>query len=1255
MASHVTPKKNAQYITYIGLPDQADTKLFKSNTTIAAGDFKVSTDGGALGNLGTLPTVTPAGGKMVKITLSAGEMNGDNITLVCSDAAGAEWADVILNIQTSANQIDDLAKPGDNMNLADDAITAAKYDESTAFPVKSADTGATEIARTGADGDTLETLSDQIDTLQPAANYPTNFGVLAIDESGIVESNLKEINGNSVVGNLATLTLKQLDIQNSAGSAIIAKSTGGNGNGIEVEGNGTGIGLKVTGGATGSGVEVKGGATSGKGMLIQAVNGDSIGLDVQGSGDSSALRCIGGSDSGHGIQASGQANGHGIFASAGAGSTAHGIIAVGGGTSGSGIYATAGGGDNNGFTAAGSGSGKDISAKEIGTPVALDGGTASLAGMLTKMADDNGGADFNAGTDSLHELSTETSLIESTVNGIDTTVNAIETDTQDIQTKIGTPVALDGGAATLGGMLTKMADDNGGADFDATTDTLEKISAAVGGISGGDWTANEKTEIKTVLGITDTGTPDSTPSDGALKNIQDRLPAALVSGRMDAQTSAYDASLDFTLTQKQSIEARCEIAITDTGIDGMVAIVGQATAQTQTTLTDTVNLASVDFTDDYFNDMAIVFTSGPNRGQSTPITDFDDTTDTLTFADVWPNTFTGTDKYIIVPKIYVENIATAIDANVVSIDGQLTSGNNATLNLKQLNVVNSAGDAVVFQSTGGNGEGLFIEGHGTGDGVKIHAGLTSGYGIRVISDQGVGAYLQGGNGAGLRALSVGGAGGGIEASGNGGSAGIEAVGGATGAGMEITGQGSGHGLKVTAGASGGEGLNVVSAGGVGARFQGGGGSGLYALSTGGDGKGINAVGNGSGDGISATAGATGNGVNITGGSSSGDGVYVSTTAGNGITVIGTGGNGIDVSGDGAAAVLIAGTGSANGLQCLGGSSSGHGIWAYSLNSGDHGIYGQGAGSGHGLYCKSQTSGNGIHAQGAGAGAGIYTKGGTSAPGGAGLEAVGGSADGSGIQADGNGAGHGIQTTGGATGAGLRAIGGATSGNGVYVSATAGNNSGILTYGKGTGAGLTATGGGEGPGARFAGGLGSTGGAGIEIEATGTGDHAGVDIEGQNAGHGIKVTAGSSGGEGLNVIAGAGAVGARFQGGSSGLFVLGTDAGSKGLTASGVSKDIDAKEIPHSIKKNTAIAGLKFVMVDATTGNPAAGFTVTASRKLDADATWSAMPGSGTIVDNGSGVYSIDIAAADTNGDTGVWRFTAPGAETTLITFVTELA
>ena len=41
---------------------------------------------------------------------------------------------------------------------------------------------------------------------------------------------------------------------------------------------------------------------------------------------------------------------------------------------------------------------------------------------------------------------------------------------------VGTPVALDGGTATIAGMLTKLADDNGGATFDATVSSQDKIN-----------------------------------------------------------------------------------------------------------------------------------------------------------------------------------------------------------------------------------------------------------------------------------------------------------------------------------------------------------------------------------------------------------------------------------------------------------------------------------------------------------------------------------------------------------------------------------------------------------------------------------------------------------------------------------------------------------------------------------------------------------------------------------------------------------
>lgn len=111
MPSFVTPKKNTEFIFYASLVSRANTQVFQANPTIAAGDFKVSTGGAALANLATLPSVDPAGSKLVKFTVSASEMNADNIQIIGSDAAGDEWCDITINIQPTARQIDDLQYP----------------------------------------------------------------------------------------------------------------------------------------------------------------------------------------------------------------------------------------------------------------------------------------------------------------------------------------------------------------------------------------------------------------------------------------------------------------------------------------------------------------------------------------------------------------------------------------------------------------------------------------------------------------------------------------------------------------------------------------------------------------------------------------------------------------------------------------------------------------------------------------------------------------------------------------------------------------------------------------------------------------------------------------------------------------------------------------------------------------------------------------------------------------------------------------
>ena len=102
-APYNPPVKNEDFILYITLSDASDPKSFKSNPTIAAGDFQISKDGGAFANLATLPAVTPASGVGVKITLSATEMNADNVLIVGIDqTATKEWADFALSIPTTA-------------------------------------------------------------------------------------------------------------------------------------------------------------------------------------------------------------------------------------------------------------------------------------------------------------------------------------------------------------------------------------------------------------------------------------------------------------------------------------------------------------------------------------------------------------------------------------------------------------------------------------------------------------------------------------------------------------------------------------------------------------------------------------------------------------------------------------------------------------------------------------------------------------------------------------------------------------------------------------------------------------------------------------------------------------------------------------------------------------------------------------------------------------------------------------------------
>jgi len=142
MASQVTPKKNTAFSFTTAMVDAADTTIFKSSPTLAAGDVKVFKDFGASANITSLPT---SDGKAVEVSLSATEMNADRIVVIFSDVSGAEWCDQIVEIHTSANQIDDLSTLTTAQVNAEADTALSDYDPPTKAELDSGLAGLNDI------------------------------------------------------------------------------------------------------------------------------------------------------------------------------------------------------------------------------------------------------------------------------------------------------------------------------------------------------------------------------------------------------------------------------------------------------------------------------------------------------------------------------------------------------------------------------------------------------------------------------------------------------------------------------------------------------------------------------------------------------------------------------------------------------------------------------------------------------------------------------------------------------------------------------------------------------------------------------------------------------------------------------------------------------------------------------------------------------------------------------------------------------
>lgn len=98
-------------------------------------------------------------------------------------------------------------------------------------------------------------------------------------------------------------------------------------------------------------------------------------------------------------------------------------------------------------------------------------------------------------------------------------------------------------------------------------------------------------------------------------------------------------------------------------------------------------------------------------------------------------------------------------------------------------------------------------------------------------------------------------------------------------------------------------------------------------------------------------------------------------------------------------------------------------------------------------------------------------------------------------------------------------------------------------------------------------------------------------------------------------------------------------------------DVSCIVIANSnIKKNQALSAFQFPMLDSTDHfTPKTGLTITAQRSINGGA-FASCANSATEISNG--MYKIDLAATDLNGNVITLRFTATGGDPRLITIIT---
>ncbi len=99
------PQKNVAFTYSFPVINSSNRPFFLVNPGIVSGDWKVSIDNSAFTNLSNIPTINPAGSRLVEIQLTSTEMDGDVIVVQGISSANT-FDDIMIVIDTTTNTVD---------------------------------------------------------------------------------------------------------------------------------------------------------------------------------------------------------------------------------------------------------------------------------------------------------------------------------------------------------------------------------------------------------------------------------------------------------------------------------------------------------------------------------------------------------------------------------------------------------------------------------------------------------------------------------------------------------------------------------------------------------------------------------------------------------------------------------------------------------------------------------------------------------------------------------------------------------------------------------------------------------------------------------------------------------------------------------------------------------------------------------------------------------------------------------------------